>query len=195
MADTVLGNVIEFFGRLGVFDVVLPFLLVFTMVFAVLERTKVLGTEGKEKNARKNLNAMVAFVIAFLVLASSRLVEAITSVSSNVVILITLGIFFLLTMGAFYEQGMVGEKGLPSGWLRTFFLTIMIVGIIVIFMNALKVESGDTWWDVSIDYLRNNWSSTAFASIVLIIGVVAFMYYLTSERTTSESGKGKEGGG
>jgi len=191
-SDTVLGGVIEFFGKLGIFDVVLPFLLVFTMMFAVLERTKVLGTEGKDKNPRKNLNAMVAFVIGFLVIASTKLVAAVTSVSSNIIILVLLAVFFLLTMGAFYEQGELGEKGLKPGPLRTLFLTIMFIGVIVIFMNALTVEDGRTWWDYSIDYLDNHWDSTAVASIVLIGLVILFVWFMT--KAPSE-GSSKPGGG
>jgi len=38
-------DIIDFFGNIGVFEVVLPFLLVFTVVFALLERTKVFGVE------------------------------------------------------------------------------------------------------------------------------------------------------
>jgi lysylphosphatidylglycerol synthetase-like protein (DUF2156 family) len=182
-SPTVLGGVIEFFGKLGIFDIVLPFLLVFTMMFAVLERTKVLGTEGKEKRARKNLNAMVAFVVGFLVLASTRLIEAVTYVSSNIIILVLLGVFFLLTMGAFYREGQVGETGLEEGWPRTLFLTIMFIGIIVIFMNGIKNESGQTWWDYSIDYLDAHWDSTAVASVVLIILVVLFVWFMTRPRT------------
>ncbi|MEK6822777.1 MAG: hypothetical protein AABY13_03025 [Nanoarchaeota archaeon] len=181
MAATVLGNVLEFFQRLGVFDVVLPFLLVFTMMFAVLERTRVFGVEGKEEKTRKNLNAMVAFVISFLVLASSRLVATVTSISSNIIILVMLGVFFLLTIGAFYEQGKVGKEGLPAGGLRTLFIAIMLVGIVVIFLNALTTEDGETWWDVSIDYLQTSWDSTVFASIALIVLIIAFVVYLTRE--------------
>ena len=66
MAQTVLGGTIDFLGRLGVYDVLLPFLLVFTLVFAFLEKTKVLGVEivkdkaGNEHTyTRKNLNAII----------------------------------------------------------------------------------------------------------------------------------------
>ena len=185
MATTVLGNVIEFFGRLGIFDVVLPFLLVFTMMFAVLERTKVFGTEGKEGKTRKNLNAMVAFVIAFLVLASSKLVEAITTVSSNVVMLVMLGVFFLLTIGAFKAEGEVGKEGIKEAWLRNVFIVIMLIGIILIFLDAIKTENGDSWWDVTVDYLRDNWDSTVFASLALIVGVIIFVALLTREPARS----------
>ena len=69
MAESVFRGVISFFGDIGLYDVVLPFLLVFTIVFAILEKTKVFGVEEIEgkKYTRKNLNAMASFVIAFLV--------------------------------------------------------------------------------------------------------------------------------
>jgi len=60
--------VIEFFDKLGVFDVLLPFLLVFTLVYALLEKTRIFGVDrvGEMEYSRKNLNAMTAFSIAFL---------------------------------------------------------------------------------------------------------------------------------
>ncbi|MBI4150878.1 hypothetical protein HY492_02020, partial [Candidatus Woesearchaeota archaeon] len=141
MATTVLGNVLEFFGKIGIYDVVLPFMLTFTIVYAILDRTQVLGTEkiGGDSHPKRNLNAMVAFVIGFLVIASSRLVETITSVSSNVVILLLLGVFFLMLVGSFYKQGGLWdeEKGFTKSWFFWIFSVIMFIGIIAIFMNAL----------------------------------------------------------
>ena len=62
-------NIIDFFDKLGLFDVVLPFLLAFAIVFAIFEKTKVLGTDVIEGQVytKKNLNAIVAFSIAFFV--------------------------------------------------------------------------------------------------------------------------------
>ena len=60
-----LRGVLGFFVDIGIYDVVLPFLLVFTIVFAIFDKTKVLGTEviDGHKYPKKNLNAIVAFVI------------------------------------------------------------------------------------------------------------------------------------
>ena len=99
MADTVLGGVLDFFRELGVYDIVLPFILVFTIMFAILERTAVFGFEG-EKHTKKNINAMVSFVIAFMVVASSKLVEAITKVSSEIVVLLLLIISQSMQLGS-----------------------------------------------------------------------------------------------
>ena len=101
-----LRDIIEFFDEIGFCDVVLPFLLAFTIVFAIFEKTRVLGTEdGKPK---KNLNAIAAFAIAFRVVASSRLVEILTEVSSNMVVLLFLSVLFLLLVGSFYKESSDG---------------------------------------------------------------------------------------
>ena len=44
MANGFVGA-IAFMDKLGVYDVVLPFLLVFTLIYAFLEKTKVFGVE------------------------------------------------------------------------------------------------------------------------------------------------------
>ena len=64
-------NVLEFLDTLGVYDVLLPFILVFAIMFAILEKSKVLGTEtkGDVTIPKRNINSLVAFVIAFFVVA------------------------------------------------------------------------------------------------------------------------------
>ena len=185
--ETVLGNVITFLDKIGIYDVVLPFLLVFTIVFAMLEKTKIFGTEvvrGTEF-PRKNLNAMVSFVIGFLVIASSRLVEAITDISANVVVLLMASVFFLLLVGSFFKPD--EAVALEKGW-KTTFMIIMFVGLLAIFLNAIKTEAGKSWLKVSLDFLRDYWNDAAVASLILIIGIWIFITWVTkSEKSGSET--------
>lgn len=180
---SVLGNVIQFFDKIGIYEVVLPFLLTFTIVFAILEKTKVLGTEGDKKEPRKNINALVAFVIGFLVIASAQLVQIITQVSSQVVILILLIVFFLTLIGAFYKPATEGEI-VPGGW-QTFFLFFMFIGIMLIFLAAIKTPQGYSWLEIAINYIANYWSSTVVASIFLIAIIVATVYWVTTKEGTT----------
>src|SRR3989338_8437823 len=156
-------GVVDFFGEIGLFDVVLPFLLVFTVVFAILEKTKVFGIEEIEgkKYTRKNLNSIAAFVIAFLVIASSELVEIITEVSANVVVLLLLVVLFLLLVGSFYAEG---EKSvfLEGGW-KTLFMVIVFIGIVLIFLHALGLIEDIT------DFLSGGNNEIAGAIILLVI--------------------------
>lgn len=178
MAESIFRGVITFFDKVGLYDVVLPFLLVFTIVFAILEKTKVFGVEtiNNVKYTRKNLNSMTAFVIAFLVVASSQLVEVITNVSAAMVILLMLSVLFLLLVGSFLKEG---EVALPGGW-NVFFMFIMFIGIVIIFLNALKT-GGRTWLQIFWNFLSGGNTSMAVGSIILIIIIILFMIYIVKE--------------
>lgn len=181
MAESVLGNVIQFFNRIGIYDVVLPFLLVFTVVYAVLEKTRVLGLEKvpgeKDPVPRKNINAMAAFVIAFLVVASSQLVSTISQVAAHTVLLILLSVLFLVLVGVFYTSKEDVESQMPAVWKHVF-IAINFIALIGIFLNALQTKDGQTWLEFVLDWLGARWSSPAIASIILILLVILFMKWL-----------------
>ena len=183
---------LEFFEDIGIYDVILPFLLIFTIVFAILEKTKVFGTEEIEgtKYTKKNLNAMASFVISFMVVASSQLVEIITEVSSHVVILLLVSIFFLILAGSFYKEG--DGVFLEGGW-KMLFMVIMFLGIVTIFLNAIHVADGRTWWEYFWDFMIENWQADAVASVILLLVVILLMYFITKSPGPTKS-KSKEGG-
>ena len=179
VAITPFREVINFFDSIGLFDVVLPFLLVFTIVFAIFEKTKVLGMEeidGK-KYTKKNLNAIAAFVIAFLVVASSELVEIITTVSSNAVIVLFLCVFFLLLVGSFYKEG--EAVYLEGGW-KIVFMIIVFVAIVGIFLNAIKGADGRTWLERVLDFTGSG-GDELVGSVVLLAVIVLFVVWAVKE--------------
>ena len=178
-------GIIEFFADIGLYDVVLPFLLVFTVVFALLERTKVFGIEkadGKEYT-KKNLNSAAAFVIAFLVVASSELVGVINEVASKFVIILFLIVLFLVLVGSFFKEephAFFLEKG---GW-RTTFMIIVFLGIVFIFLDALNLL------DQMFSFFRGNDTGEMVGSALLLIVIVMFVAYVTSDRMSSSSSSG-----
>lgn len=192
MTESLLGGVITFLEKLGVYDVVLPFLLVFTIVFAILEKTRVFGEEkieGKDYS-RKNLNAMAAFVIGFLVIASSQLVQAISQISAHIFVILLLIVFFLLLVGSFYGEGKIGKEGLQEEWARNIFIVVIFLAIAFVFLNALPAGQGKTWLEWIFQGSGKAVSSPATASIVLIILIVIFIRYVSN----SGNGGGNTGG-
>ena len=141
MAESTFRESFAFLEKIGVFDVVLPFLLVFTIVFAILEKTKVFGTEVRDGKTytKKNLNALASFAIALFAVGSAQVVDALTRISANVVILLFASVFFLMLVGSFHEEK---EKGffLEKGW-KTLFLFIMFLGLFGIFLNAMTTSA------------------------------------------------------
>jgi len=171
---SVFRGALGFFDKLGVYDVILPFLLVFTIVFAILEKTRIFGTEkieGKDVT-RKNMNGMTAFVIAFFVIASTKLVSLINEVLANMVLLLLLIICFLMLAGSFHTGK---EEFFLKGKWKTAFMIISFIGIVLIFLHALG------WLDLIFYYLFNKFDTVAVSSLVLVIIVVGFIFYITKE--------------
>lgn len=177
--ETVFRGVIEFLNQIGVYDVVLPFLLIFTIIFAILEKTKIFGMEdvGKEKVTKKNLNAMTAFVVSFLVIASSQLVAVINEAMANIVLLLLVSISFLILIGSFFSYK--EEAYLEKGPWRTSFMILMTIGVILIFMNSLTTGTGESWLNHSWDWLTLHWNSGAVGSIILLAFIALFMWFIT----------------
>jgi hypothetical protein len=183
-------NTLLFFDKLGIYDVILPFLLVFTIIFAILEKTKVLGTEAVEGQTitKKNLNAMVAFVVSFLTIASSHLVAIINKTAGHVVILLLVSVFFLMLVGSFWQEG---DKSvfLTKGW-NMLFMLMMFIGVVLIFLNAITYE-GKSWLSIFFKSLGDFNNSEIVSSIVLIVIVLFFMWFVVkSPNKTTGNGKG-----
>ncbi|HZX45602.1 MAG TPA: hypothetical protein VFF28_08025 [Candidatus Nanoarchaeia archaeon] len=175
-------SVIEFFEEIGLYDVVLPFLLVFTIVFAILEKTRVFGSEhidGKDY-PKKNLDAVTAFVIAFFVVASSKLVQIITDVSSYTVILLLMSVLFLMLVGSFMKEG---EGGFLKGNWNYAFMIIMFIGIAMIFAYALG------WWDAMWAFFRYRTGGEMAGSIILLLIIVVFIWYIVKDEPHKSGAK------
>jgi len=155
-----------------------------------LERTKVFGVEkieGKEYT-KKNLNSMAAFVIAFLVVASSELVEIITEVSSNFVVLLFLVVLFLLLVGSFFQEKPEGVF-LEGGWKTTFMVIVFII-LIFIFLDALPSDEGrDSLLDDVFDFFDGSNRGELVGSVILLVIIIMFMVYVTQDRNHHEKKK------
>ena len=168
-------SIIDFLVSLGVYDVILPFLLIFTIVFAILEKTKILGKEKLSDGTvitKKNLNSIVALVMSFLIIASTKLVAVINEVMANVVLLLILAVCFLMLVGVFFGDKEFTLKDYP-GWSK-FFMILMFVGIVIIFLNALD-------WLQYILAVFVYWDAEWASAIIFFVVILLFMWYIIKE--------------
>ncbi len=188
MAST-LENAIQFFRDFGLFDVVLPFLLVFTIIFAILEKTRILGVEGSGEKAvgKKNLNSMVAFVIALLVVATNKIVNALNQALPNVVLLMVVSISFLLLIGVFRKTEEFDFSDKHQGYYKLFVL-FFLIAVIWIFMDALPRDDGLSWGDYFFNYAVNNASGSVVASFVFLLIIVGTVFYVVQSPKPTEGG-------
>ena len=182
-----LGKAIEFFRDFGLFDVVLHFLLVFTIVFAILEKTRILGTV-KVNGAdipNKNLNSMVAFVVGMLVVATANVVRTINESLPNIVLLLVVSISFLLLLGAFMKTEEFEFSKKHPYWYRTF-IVLLFIGVILIFLNSIYTAQGDSWLEVALFFLINEFDSAIVGSLIFLVLLIVAMYFVLRSPSKKE---------
>ena len=180
-----LVNAIQFFQSFGLFDVVLPFLLIFTIVFAILEKTMILGSEnGKPK---KNIDSMVSFILALLVVASNKIVTAINIAMPNIILLMVISISFLMLIGVFATSKEFDFAATHKGYYAAF-VAFLLAGTIIIFLYAIKLDSGKSWLEYSYDYVMRSWGGSIVSSFLLLAIIIGAILFIT-RGTDKKEGK------
>lgn len=142
---------------------VYPFLLIFFIIFAILEKTKVFG-EG-----RTQINALIAFVIGFIFVSAIFPKEMV----SNLILFLTIAIvivFIVLMLWGFIFAGKEGldVSGAPKGlkWAIGIFIVI-VVAVAVLWAAGVNISS---FFD---KLFHSSWSSTFWTNFVFVILVAA----------------------
>ena len=182
-----LQNAIQFFKDFGLFDVVLPFLLVFALVFAILEKTKILGEETVkgDKIPKRNLNTLVAFVIGMITVATNKVVNAINVALPNIVLIIISFVAFLLMVGVFFSSEELNFREKYPRFAMGFMIVSLII-LIIIILNSLALDNGQTWLEFIIEYVANNISGPVVTSIIFLIVALLAIVYVTKSPSKKE---------
>lgn len=125
---TIIDPVIRLFVEIGLVDVILPFMLVFAVVFGVLEQSKIFGS-------RRNVNIAVAVISGLLVIASADLLVAVNRLSAFLSIVILTGLLVMMLFGLVGVQSL--EKSKP---LMYVLLAVMLFGTLYV-LGALELVS------------------------------------------------------
>ena len=170
----------------GLTDVMLPFLLIFVIVYAILQKTKILG-EGK-----KNLNAVVAIVMGALVViphVTGRFpreadpVIIINDALPQISIVLVAIVFLLVLIGAFGQDMVLLGMTMP-GWIL--FTSIAII--------VITFGSAAGWWSEGISRtLEDTFGTDALAIGVMLLVFGLLIAWITSEPKEEKSILNKAG--
>jgi len=143
-------------------EVILPFLLVFAVVFAILQKTKILG-DGK-----KQIDAIVALVIGLLAVSFASYVGVIIQLMAFLSVALVIILVFMLLFGSMFDPG---KFEMAKGLKITFGIIIAIAVII-----AILIYTG-AW-----DYLRaavwgtgSGWLSNIIFVVLIIAAIAAVL--------------------
>jgi hypothetical protein len=111
-------------------EYILPLLLVFTLVFAVLEKTQILGEE------KRQVNAIIGFIIGVILIAFPYAKNIVVMLMPFLAVSATILFVFMLLYG--FIVGKRGGDVLGKGWKISFgaILAIALVTFLLIVMDA-----------------------------------------------------------
>ncbi len=151
---------------------ILPFLLVFFIIFAILEKTKLFGED------KKQLNALISFIIGLIFVS----VLYPTLVVTNLVLFLTVAlvsIFIILLIWGFISGDIKEFK--PAKWMKV----VLIIVTSVAFIIALVWATG--FYDKIGEFLFNQpWSNSFWTNFVFIIVIAIALALILLQKVKKE---------
>ena len=139
-------------------DYILPFVLVFTLVFAVLQKSKLLG-DGK-----KQIDAIIGLVVGLILIAFPFSRDIVVLLMPFLAVSIVILLVFMLLLG--FVIGTKDGNVLQNKWLQITFGTLIGLGLI----TTLLFATG--WWNYIYDFMFSRESSGQIWINILLIGVM-----------------------
>jgi len=161
MADML--SVFYYLEDMGIYEFFLPFLLVFVIVFAILEKTFIFGSTGPktDRKPKTNINVVVSFIVGLLFL-NTDLVLMMNSYLSRMSFFVVLGVMFMLVVAMFSSGSQF--NGFPM-WAGVIISLIAVVWS----LSSGPYGAGMPYWYFISDSL---------ISILLVLAVLGGIVYL-----------------
>lgn len=179
MVSGVLADVITRLEDLGLTDVLLPFLLIFTIIFAIFQKSKILGTD------KQNFNVIIALIISLLVViphvtdsypVNADPIQIINQSIPNVAVVIVAILMVLMLMGVF---------GVEFTWAGRVTGGIVIIALIIVIAIFGKAAA---WWGegVSLPWWLN-WledpNTQTLVVVIIVFGIIIWFITKGGERS------------
>ena len=168
-------DLLYFLDNYGLSDVIIPFLLVFLIVFAALQKTHILGKDRKQFNVSLSLLLGLMVVLPHVFGKYPPNADVVTIMNSaipNVSIVAVAIVMLLLLLGIFG----VGPDW-ASGGAFSSFIAIAAFGAIIYFFGA----AAGWWQNITISW----WGSDTTSIIIIILVFGLIIGYITKDETSA----------
>ncbi|MBT96629.1 hypothetical protein CMI49_00830 [Candidatus Pacearchaeota archaeon] len=130
----------------------LPFLLIFAVLYGILEKTKILG-DGKHQ-----INAIVSFVVGLIFVSAVHPKEIV----GNLILFLTVALVVVFV--ALLLWGFIKGKVEIGGNMENVLMGVVIVAVIAAIFWSMGIDMG------AIDLLFNqSWSNTLWTNVAFVV--------------------------
>jgi len=106
----------------GFYEIALPFILVFAVIFAVLEKVEIFGSNGKK------FNVIIGLVAGFLIIRNEIFIEFMNDIIARFSVILIVILAFLIIFGIFGSKAESWSKGVFALGI----IAALIAGIFVL---------------------------------------------------------------
>ncbi|MCX6749597.1 MAG: hypothetical protein NTW17_02535 [Candidatus Pacearchaeota archaeon] len=143
-----IGNLLASWEQAGVFSYVLPFLLIFAIVFGVLSKIKIFGEN-------RALNAVIALVIGLLALQFDMVPIFFSEIFPRLGVALSILLVLIVLAGLFFDTS------------ENKVLNYLLLGVaVIIFLTILVKTSGQLGW-YSGYWWYANWKGIVGAAVII----------------------------
>lgn len=166
----------------GIVDVILPFILIFSIFFAILQKTKILGHD-KNNNPHKNFNVVVALAMGFAFIyphvtgrypPTGDPVAIIAKATPQIVLVMIAGIAF------FILAGLVIGKDVVKNYASATYSFITLILVNVFFVNAYPSLADFVLilsaYAIVLSLVLGGTGATGSVSIIIVL-IVFFVFH------------------
>lgn len=155
-----IGNVLAQWEQMGVFSYVLPFLIIFALVFAILNQIKLF-------NKNRGVNAVIALAVGFMSLQFDFVPRFFSEVFPRLGVGLAIILIILIMIGMFMDP----EK---SGLM----IALMIIGFIIVIVVLINT-AGSLGWMAGY-WWEDNWGT--ILGIVVFLAIVGMIIFSTEKK-------------
>jgi|GEM_PF-1323792 len=184
--------ILNILNYMGFFNIILPFILVYSIVYGLLSKYKILGDPFDTSNevkarAVRSIIAMVSASISFFVVGSVNVVINIREIIPYFVLYILVLFMLLLSVSPFLVKSDTGEI-VSDNYKKV----VGILATVIFFLVALYSFGLISIFSVFGD-IFNNTEVLGFIMTMVVLGILmGFVYWIT--RPVGGSGGSKQGG-
>jgi len=185
-----LENAVLLLQDFGFFSVILPFVLVYALIFGLLTNIQLFGSD----DSSKTVNQVIALAVGAFVITSTDAVNNLAAIIPQAGFLLVVSLLLLMVLGIFGFKStfdsLLGADGVPS-------LSRQIVALIIVTVFLLIIDSG---LETGIPLIRpfseflvgqsaliSGEAFGTMAALALLLGFPLVIIYLLGKSTSSKS--------
>ncbi|MEM1782772.1 MAG: hypothetical protein QW483_02735 [Nanopusillaceae archaeon] len=181
---------ISILERFGFFDIILPFILIYAVIYGILAKTQILGNPFDQDVAKakfvRSLISLISLSIAFLTVGAINIITKLRILIPHIVLYLLSVFLLIISVAAFYlPLEKVDESEYKKYRKSILFISIVIFSILT--LSSLGIVVIESVEEGIVGLIQ----SEIFVLIVILLIIFLVIYWLTRGEIVEKETKQK----